>query len=82
MHRDRNSGSWPELKAKRHNKFDNEPLDSSDAIHSHSDKDSHETQKVRKDRATKHLTRVETMFKDMVDYDNKQGNTKFSDENN
>jgi hypothetical protein len=40
MHRDRNNGTWPELKAKRHDKFDNPkfndvPLESLGMTHNH-----------------------------------------------
>ena len=42
MHRDRNNGTWPELKAKRHDKFDHQkfdeaPLHGSGAMHSYLD---------------------------------------------
>ena len=67
MHRDRNTGSWPELKAKRHNKFDDAPLDSLDVMHSHLDGETHDVQKIKKDRATRQLARVQGMFKDMAD---------------
>ena len=72
MHKDRNHGSWPELKAKRHDKFDDAPLDSLNVMLSHLDGESHDIQKVKKDRAAKQLSRVKNMFKDMADYANKQ----------
>ena len=76
MHRDRNNGTWPELKAKRHDKFDNpkfddEPLHSLDVMPSHSDGDTRDIQKVKKDRAAKQFSDVKNMFKNMVDYDDK-----------
>jgi hypothetical protein len=76
MHRDRNHGTWPELKAKRHDKFDNPkfndaPLDSLNVMHSHIDGESHDIQKVKKDRVAKQLSRVQNMFKDMSDYADK-----------
>ena len=72
MHRDRNNGTWPELKAKRHNKFDDAPLESLHVMHSNLDGGIHGIQKVKKDRAAKQFSQVQSMFKDMVDYDNKQ----------
>ena len=76
MHRDRNNGNWTELKAKRHDKFDNPkfddaPLDSLNMKHSHLDDDPHDIQKIKKDRAAKQLSDVKNMFKNMVDYDGK-----------
>lgn len=76
MHRDRNNGTWPELKAKRHDKFDNpkfddEPLHSLDVMPNHSDGDARDIQKVKKDRAAKQFSDVKNMFKNMVDYDDK-----------
>lgn len=86
MHRDRNHGTWPELKAKRHNKFDNPKFDNpmsdypkfEDALldnlnvkHDHLDGESHDIQKVKKDRAARQLSRAKNMFKDMSDYTDK-----------
>lgn len=81
MHRDRNHGTWPELKAKRHDKFDNPkfdnpkfdeaPLDSLNMQHSHLDAELYDIQKLKKDRAAKQLSDVKSMFKNMVDYDDK-----------
>lgn len=73
MHHDRNHGTWSELKAKRHDKFDNpkfddEPLDSLSVMHSNLDGESDDIQKVKRDRAVKQLNRVQNMFKDMTDY--------------
>jgi hypothetical protein len=72
MHRDRNHGTWPELKARRHNKFDDEPLDSLNVMHGHLDGGFHDIQKLKKDKAAKQLSRVKTMFKDMAEYADKQ----------
>lgn len=79
MHRDRNNGTWPELKAKRHDKFDNPkfddvPLERLDVMHGHLDGETHDIQKVKKDKAAKHLSRVQNMFRDMADYADKQDN--------
>ena len=71
MHRDRNNGTWPELKAKRHNKFDEAPLESVDILRGHLDGEIHDIQKVKKDRAAKQLDHVQNMFKDMADYADK-----------
>ena len=79
MHRDRNTGSWPELKAKRHDKFDHPkfdelPLHSLDAMHGHLDGEAQDIQKIKKNRAAKQLADVKNMFRNMVDYDDKQNN--------
>ena len=71
MHQDRNNGPWPELKAKRHNKFHDTPLDSLNVVHSHLDGESHDIQKVKKDKAVKRLNRAQNMFKEMTDYADK-----------
>jgi hypothetical protein len=84
MHRDRNHdrnhGSWTELKAKRHDKFDNPkfddaPLESLSVIHSHLDNETRDIQKVKKDRAAKQLSHVQHMFKGMIDYADKKSLT-------
>ena len=80
MHRDRKNGTWPELKSKHHDKsdkpkFEDEPLDSLNVVHSHLDGETHDTQKVKKDRAAKHLSRVQNMLKDMSDYANKNSDS-------
>ena len=74
MHRDRNNGTWPELKAKRHDKFDHstfddEPLHSLDVMPNRYGDDARDIQQVKKDRAAKQLADVKNMFKNMVDYD-------------
>lgn len=72
MHRDRNNGIWSELKAKRHHKLDDDPLQNLDAMHSHLDDETHDMQKVKKDRAAVQLSRVQNMLQDMTDYNNKK----------
>lgn len=77
MHRDRNHGNWTELKAKRHDKFDNPkfddaPLESLNAMHSHLDDEARDIQKVKKDRAARHLSQVQQMLKGMTDYADKK----------
>ena len=87
MHRDRNHGTWPELKAKRQNKFENSkqdrpkfsnpkfddaPLESLDTRRNQLDDEAWDAQKIKKDRAAKQLADVENMFKNMSDYDDKQ----------
>ena len=72
MHRDRNNGTWPELKAKRHHKYDEAPLESVDILRGHLDGEIHDIQKAKKDRAAKQLDHVQNMFKDMADYADKQ----------
>lgn len=79
MHRDRNNGTWPELKAKRHDKFDNPkfddlPIHSLDLMPNHLDGDARDIQKVKKDRAAEQLSDVKNMFKNMVDYEDKHNN--------
>ena len=79
MHRDRNNGTWPELKAKRHDKFDHQKFDEaslhgSGAMHSYLDGESHDIEKFKKDKAAKQLADVKNMFKNMIDYDDKQNN--------
>lgn len=79
MHRDRNNGTWPELKAKRHDKFDHPkfdelPLHSLDVPQDHLHDEAHDIQKIKKDRAAKQLADVKNMFRNMVDYDDKQNN--------
>jgi hypothetical protein len=73
MHLDRNHGTWTELKAKRQSKFDDAPLESLDMKHNHFDGETHDIQKVKKDRAAKQLTRVQQMFKAMNEYADKKG---------
>ena len=85
MNHDRKNGTWPELKAKHHDKsdkpkhenqkFEDELLDSSNEVHSRLDGEMHDTQKVKKDRAAKHLSRVQNMLKDMSDYANKNSDS-------
>ena len=73
MHRDRNNGNWPELKAKRHNnKFDDAPLKSLEVMHDHLDGVTQDSHKVKKDKAAKQLADEQDMFKDMADYADKQ----------
>ena len=72
MHRDRNNGTWPELKAKRHNKFDDVPLESVDEVDIHLYGEIPDSQKIKNDRAAKQLSQVQNMFKGMTDYDDKQ----------
>ena len=72
MHRDRNNGSWPELKAKRNHRYDDAPLESVDVMHSHLDRETHDIQRVKKDKAAKQLSHVQNMFKDMADYADKK----------
>ena len=82
MNHDRKNGTWPELKAKHHDKsykpkyesrkLEDEPLDSSNELHSRLDGEMHDTQKVKKDRAAKQLSRVQNMLKDISYYANKK----------
>ncbi len=72
MHRDRNNGTWPELKAKRHNKFDDAPQKSLEVMHGHLDGETHDSHKEKKERAAKQLADVQNMFKNMADYADKQ----------
>lgn len=72
MHRDRNNGTWPELKAKRNHKYDNAPSESIDLTHTHLDGEAHDNQKVKKDRTAKQYSQVQNMFKDMADYVDKK----------
>ena len=82
MHRDRKNGTWPELKAKHNYKFDNPkfenskfddaPLDSLNVVNIHLDVESHNIQKVKKDRAAKQHSRVQNMLKDISYYANKK----------
>ena len=72
MHRDRNNGTWPELKAKRHNKFDDASQKSLEVMHGHLDSETHVSQKVKEDRAAKQLADEQNMFKNMADYADKQ----------
>jgi hypothetical protein len=74
MHLNRNNGAWPELKGKRHDKFDYPKFDDAPLVdlgvkHSDLDKKAHDIQKIQKDRAAKQLSDVQSMFKDMADYD-------------
>ena len=81
MHRDRKNGTWLELKAKIYDKFDNlkyesrkfddTPSNSLNVVHGHLDGETHDIQKVKKDRTSKQLSRVQNMLKDMSDYANK-----------
>ncbi len=73
MHRDRNHGTWLELKAKRHNKLDDAPLESLGVMPSHLVGEAQDTQKIKKDRAAMQLSRVQNMLKDMADFYDKQG---------
>ncbi len=68
MHRDRNNETWSELKAKRHHKFDDAPLDSLDVMQSQLDGETNDVQKVKYDRAAK----LATHMQDMADYADKR----------
>ena len=72
MNWDRNTGTWSELKAKRHNKFDEAPLESLDVMHSHLVGETSDSQKVKKNKTAKQLAQVKSKFKDMTDYNYKQ----------
>ena len=48
MNWDRNTGTWPELKAKRHHKFDEAPFESLDVMDSHLVDEKHDSKKVKK----------------------------------
>ena len=74
MHRDRNNGTWPELKAKRHDrfdspKFDDAPMENLSIAHRELNGEAYDSQKIQKDRAAKQLSKVQNMFKEMADYD-------------
>ena len=76
MHRnrnnDRNNGSWSELKARRHNSFDDSPTESLDKLWNHLDDETQDSHKVKKDRAAMQLADEQNMLKDMADYADKQ----------
>ena len=73
MHRDRNSSSWSELKAKRnHSEFDEAPLKAANVIQADLVSAAHGSRKEKNDKATRQLDGVKEMFKDMADYDRKQ----------
>ncbi len=72
MRIDRNNGTWPKLKAKRHNKFDDAPLKNVDMVHSNLDGETLNSQKITKDRAPKQLSNLQNMVKDMADYADNQ----------
>ena len=79
VHRDRNNGPWPELKAKRqnkfkHQKFDEGPLRTIDLMNGHLDGAEHDTHQIKREKAAKQLEDVKNMFKNMIDYDEKQNN--------
>ena len=75
MHRYRNNDNWPALKAKRPHRYDDVPLESVDEMHSHLDGEALDSQKIKKDRAVKQLSKVQNMFKGMADYDDKKTKT-------
>ncbi len=76
MHHDRNNGSWSELKAKRYNKFDDEPLSGTDVDfsqkHSQLDKEIQDVQNIKKEVAARQFARLKKMFKNTANYDTKQ----------
>ena len=72
MHKDRSNGTWPELKAKRHHKLDDTLLQNLDVKHSDLDDETHDMQKIKKDRAAMQLSRVQNMLQDMADYNAKK----------
>ena len=73
MHRDRNSSSWSELKAKRnHSEFDDAPLKAANVFQADLVGAAHDSRKEKNDRATRQLDGVKNMFKDMADFDRKQ----------
>ena len=75
MHRDRNSSSWSELKAKRnHSEFDDTPLTAANVVQGDLI-GAADSRKEKNDRATRQLDGVKNMFIDMADYDRKQKQT-------
>ena len=73
MHRDRNSSSWSELKAKRnHSEFDDAPLKAANVYQADLVGAAHDSRKEKNDRATRQLEGVKNMFRDMSDYARKQ----------
>lgn len=72
MHRNRNNGTWQELKAKRNNKFYDAPLESVGLMHSYLDGESNGIQKVKKDRTVKQQAEVQNMSNDMANYTDKK----------
>ena len=72
MHHDRNNGTWSELKAKRHRRYDDVSVESVEVKRGSLDGETHDSQKEKKERAAKRLADVHNMFKNMVDYADKQ----------
>ncbi len=74
MHRDRNDDNWPELKGKPRQqkaRFNHKPLDNLDVKRNNLDEDADDLQKIKKDRADKHLRNVQNMLQGMTTYHNK-----------
>ena len=69
MHRDRSEGGWSELKGKakrQWDKFNDKPLDGLNINRDNLDEDVYGTQKIKKERADKHLENVENMLQNMT----------------
>lgn len=69
MHKDRNDDDWPELKGKprqQRTRLSHKPLDSLDVKRNNLDEDADDLQKIKKDRADKHLHNVQNMLQGMT----------------
>ena len=69
MHKDRNDDDWTELKGKprqQRTRLSHKPLDSLDVMRNNLDEDADDLQKIKKDRADKHLHNVQNMLQGMT----------------
>lgn len=74
MHRNRNDDNWPELKGKpkqQGTRFSHKPLDNLDVKRNNLDDNVDDLQKIKKDRADKHLHNVKNMLQGMATYHKK-----------
>ena len=68
MHKDRNQNKWVELKSKAKNhwhKLHDKPLKGLNAEHNRSEEDVYNAQKIKSDRAEKHLKNVNHLLEAM-----------------
>lgn len=68
MHRNRNDDNWPELKGRakqQGTRLSHKPLDNLDVNRNNLDEDAHDLQKIKKDKADKHLRNVQNMLQGM-----------------
>lgn len=76
MHRDRNDDDWPELKGRakqQRTRLSHKPLDNLDVKRNNLDEDAGDLQKIKKDRADKHLRNVQNMLQGMENNHKKNG---------